>query len=105
MNPTKGLQYVDINGYKVLATHGQNEKNLIRSVKEYKEIYDIKVDLMITGHLHNSSQNTASLHSKIIQFPSIVGIDDFSISFTRLLKASIFFDGMLTIKILVCRKV
>jgi len=87
VNPTKGLQYVDVDGYKVLATHGQEEKNLINSVKEYKEIYGVKIDLMISGHLHNSKQETASFHSKVVQFPSLVGIDDFSMKLKKTAKA------------------
>ena len=87
VNPTKGLQYIDVDGYKVLATHGQEEKNLINSVKEYKEIYDVKIDLMISGHLHNSRQETVSLHSKVVQFPSLIGIDDFSMKLKKTAKA------------------
>jgi len=87
INPTKGLQYVDIDGYKVLATHGQDEKNLISSVKDYKDIYDVKIDLMISGHLHNSRQETASLHTKVVQFPSILGIDFFSMKLKKTAKA------------------
>lgn len=87
INPSSQIQYVDFNGVKILATHGQNESNLISSVKDYKEMYDVKVDLMLSGHLHNSKQETASLNTKVIQFPSIVGIDDFSMKIKRSAKA------------------
>lgn len=87
INDTKDLQYVDIDGYKVLATHGQNESNLVTSVKEYKEIYNVDIDLMLTGHLHSSKQETASLRSKVIQFPSMIGIDDFSMKIKKTAKA------------------
>lgn len=87
VNPTTTIQYVDFNGVKILATHGQNESNLISSVKDYKEMYDVKVDIMLSGHLHNSKQETASLNTKVIQFPSIVGIDDFSMKIKRSAKA------------------
>lgn len=83
INDTSGLQYVDVDGYKVLATHGQDEKNLVNSVKDYKEIYNVDIDLMISGHLHNSKQETASMRSKCIQFPSIVGIDEYSMKLKR----------------------
>ena len=86
INPTKSIQYVDIDGFRVMATHGQNERDLVKSVKEYKEIYDVKAELMISGHLHNSKQETASLHSKCIQFPSLIGVDDFSMKIKRTAK-------------------
>ena len=87
INETKGIQYVDIDGYKILATHGQDEKCLVNSVKEYKEMYDIKFDLMISGHLHNSKQETASLRTKIVQFPSIIGVDSYSVKLKKTAKA------------------
>lgn len=84
---TKGLQYIQANGYNLFATHGQDEKgNLISSVINYKEIYGVNADLMITGHLHNSKQETASLHTKIIQFPSVIGIDDYSLKLKKTAK-------------------
>lgn len=80
---TKGLQYVDVDGYKVLATHGQDERGLVNSVIQYKEIYGVDIDLMISGHLHNSKQETVSLHTKCVQFPSLVGIDDYSMKLKK----------------------
>jgi predicted phosphodiesterase len=87
INPTRDLQYINIDGFKLLATHGQNENNLVSSVKEYKEIYDVDIDLLIAGHLHNSRSETVSLHSKVIQFPSIIGVDDFSMKIKKTAKA------------------
>lgn len=96
------IQYAEFKGIKVLATHGQNESNLVSSVKDYKEIYDVKVDIMISGHLHNSKQETVSLNTKVIQFPSIVGIDDFSMKIKKSAKAEgkvILFKGKRMINI------
>jgi len=87
IHKTKAIQYVDIDGYKVLATHGQDEKNLVNSVVAYKEIYDVKVDLMISGHLHNSKQETVSLWTKCVQFPSLIGIDSYSMKLKKTSKA------------------
>jgi DNA polymerase II small subunit/DNA polymerase delta subunit B len=81
------IQYVDIDGFKVLATHGQNENNLISSVNAYKDIYNVKVDLMLSGHLHNAKSDTASLNTKVVQFPSIMGIEDYSMKLKKTAKA------------------
>lgn len=96
INKTSSLHYFDADGIKILATHGQAEKNLCQSVKDYKEIYGVEIDYMITGHLHNSKQETATMKSKVIQFPSLVGIDDYSISLKRTANAEgkmIIVDG------------
>lgn len=94
IKPNSQIQYVNIDGFRVLATHGQNESNLVSSVTSYKDIYDVKVDLMISGHLHNSKMETASLNTKVIQFPSIVGIDDYSMKLKKTAKA----EGKLILK-------
>lgn len=83
IHESSNLQYVEIEGKYILATHGQDEKNLVQSIKEYKEIYNVEIDLMLSGHLHNSKMETASMRSKIIQFPSIIGIDDFSMKIKK----------------------
>jgi hypothetical protein len=83
INENKSIQYINMDGVNILVTHGQNEGNLVNSVKEYKEIYGVKADLLITGHLHNSKQETASLHSKTVQFPSIIGIDDYAMKIKK----------------------
>lgn len=96
INDTRAIQYVETDNYNVLAVHGQDEKGLVDSVVKYKEIYDVKVDLMIAGHLHNSKQETASLHTKVVQFPSLVGIDDFSMKLKKTAKSegkAIVIDG------------
>jgi predicted phosphodiesterase len=87
INDVRPLQYIKLNNISVLATHGQNEKDLVDSVLKYKEIYDIKFDYLITGHLHNSKQETASLRTKVIQCPSIIGIDDFSMKLKKTAKS------------------
>lgn len=95
INDTRGIQYTDF-PVRILAVHGQDEKNLVQSVKEYKDMYDVKIDLMISGHLHNSKQETASLHTKVIQFPTICGIDPYSVKIKKTSKAegkAILFKG------------
>jgi len=96
VNSTRAIQFVETENYNILAVHGQDERGLVDSVINYKEIYDVKVDLMISGHLHNSKQETASLHTKVVQFPSLVGIDDFSMKLKKTSKAegkAIIIDG------------
>lgn len=94
INDNSGLQYVNVDSLGILATHGQNESNLINSVQAYKDIYGVKIDLMLSGHLHNSKMETASLNTKVIQFPSIIGIDEYSMKLKKTSKA----EGKMIIK-------
>lgn len=99
IHDVKPLQFIRLNNINILATHGQSEKDLVDSVFKYKEIYDVKFDYLITGHLHNSKQETASLRTKVIQCPSIIGIDDFSMKLKKTAKAEakaiLYKDGVL----------
>lgn len=80
---SKDKQYIDVEGFKIFATHGQGLSSLSTAVKDFKEMYDVDIDYMLVGHLHSQKQETVSMYTKIIQFPSIVGIDDYSVSLRK----------------------
>ena len=87
IHDNKKLQYVDVVGTKVLATHGQDEKNLIQSVKDYSLLYNKQIHMLLTGHLHNKSENTVGKDGlqniQTVQYPGIAGVDDFSMLLKR----------------------
>lgn len=84
-------QYLDILGVKILATHGQNDKKLENSIKDYMMTYGNKVDLLLTGHLHTTHTKTigtnGSLNVEYVQCPSICGIDEYSVKLKKSAKA------------------
>jgi len=94
--------YVDIFGTRILGVHGQYEKNLESSLKEYLISYGDDVDLLVSGHYHSSHEKTIGQNKKgnieYIQMPSIMGIDDYAIRLKKASKAStkaiIFEDGI-----------
>jgi len=93
--------YFDVLGTKLLCTHGQDEKNLESSIKDYMMIYDVKVHMLKTGHLHH-------LHNKVIgmdglqniehvQSPAICGFNSYSLKLKKTANAgtliTIFEEG------------
>jgi hypothetical protein len=82
-NSLNGLNYFNINGYNFLTSHGQNEKNLKDSIKDYEDTYGIKVDYFMVGHLHSKNEFEISKGKEVIQVRSIMGINDFSTSIKK----------------------
>lgn len=87
IHKNKPLAYVDIVGTKVLATHGQDEKNLENSIKDYTNTYNKKIHMLLTGHLHNTNTKTVGMDGmqniEFYQHPSICGIDDYSMKLKK----------------------
>lgn len=86
------LVYTNIVGTNILAAHGQDEKNLEKSLKDYTILYNQPIDILLTGHLHSSHEKTIGMNEysdiEFIQCPSLVGIDDFSMRIKKSSKPS-----------------
>lgn len=87
IHKNKPLQYVDIVGTKILAAHGQDEKNLENSIRDYTTTYGKKIHMLLTGHLHNTNTKTVGMDGmqniEFYQHPSICGIDDYSLKLKK----------------------
>lgn len=87
IHKNKPLVYVDIVGTKVLATHGQDERNLENSIRDYTTTYNKKIHMLLTGHLHNTNTKTVGMDGmqniEFYQHPSICGIDDYSMKLKK----------------------
>ncbi|KAA9007375.1 hypothetical protein F4V43_02490 [Paenibacillus spiritus] len=81
------FMYTDVLGTKVLGVHGENERNLESSIKDYSMIYGKPVDILLSGHLHHSHEKTIGMSQgkdiEHIQLPSIIGIDHFSLKIKK----------------------
>lgn len=86
--------YLDILGTKILAVHGQYEKNLENSVKDYALIYNQPIHMLKTGHLHHGNTKTIASNGlrniEIVQSPSICGVDDYAMTLKKTAKAGTF---------------
>lgn len=87
IHDAKFINFKNTLGVNVFATHGQNDKNLEQSIKDYSTIYRTDIDLLLTGHLHSGLSKSTGIGNygnvEVIQFPSICGIDDFSMKLKR----------------------
>ena len=73
-----GLNYFNVNGFDILTAHGNNEKNIKNSIKEYEDTYGIKVNYMLVGHLHCKNEIEVANGKEIIQVRSVMGINEYS---------------------------
>lgn len=77
-NPT-GYIYADILGYKLLGIHGE-VKSMEQAIKDFSQIYHVQLDFLIAGHKHHSRSETVGINQEVINVPSIIGVDDYSLS-------------------------
>ena len=91
IHEAKGLIYFDLLGTKILATHGQNEKNLEASLKDYTSIYNKKIHILKTGHMHHLNNKVIGMDGiqniEHIQSPAICGIDEYSMTLKKVANA------------------
>lgn len=81
-NPT-GLIFDDnIVGYSILGAHGEC-KNLEQAIKELSKTYRTQIDFMVGGHKHHQNSINIGIESDVIGAPSIIGIDDYSMSLNK----------------------
>ena len=101
INEAKPLLYIDVLGTKILATHGQDERNLENSIKEYSNIYNRPIHILKTGHLHHHNNKTVGMEGiqniEYIQSPAICGIDEYSMKLKKVSNAgsllTVFLEG------------
>lgn len=74
-----GLIFDKICGYNVLGIHGE-VKNMEAALQKFTNIYDTKIDILVGGHKHHFSAETVGIDREVINVPSIVGSDEYSIS-------------------------
>lgn len=93
------INYKDTLGVGIFATHGHKDRNLENSIRDYQSLYKVDVDLLLTGHKHHSKTRSVGIANignvELIQFPSICGIDDFSM---RIKKSALPGTNMLIIE-------
>ena len=74
-----GLIFDKICGYNVLGIHGE-VKNMEAALQKFTNIYDTKIDILVGGHKHHFSAETVGIDREVINVPSVVGSDEYSIS-------------------------
>lgn len=79
-----GMIFDLLSGYSVLGIHGET-KNMDDTLKNLERVYKTNVNYLFAGHIHHSKHEEVGQYVETLNIPSIIGIDDYSLS---LLKAS-----------------
>ena len=70
---------LNILGYNVLGIHGEC-KNLENAIKDFSKTYGVDISFLIGGHKHHQNSSNIGIESDVIGVPSVIGIDDYSLS-------------------------
>lgn len=81
INPT-GLIFDNIEGLNVLGIHGE-VKNMENAIKDFSNTYNTNISILIGGHMHHYKAETVGVNKDVINVPSIIGIDDYSMSLNK----------------------
>lgn len=81
MNPT-GLIFDTIEGFNTLAIHGE-VRNMEKAIKDFSTTYRTDIDILIGGHMHHYKAETVGVNKEVVNVPSVIGIDDFSVSLNK----------------------
>lgn len=74
-----GLIFDTVCGYNILGIHGE-VKNMETALQKFTNTYGVMIDILVGGHKHHFSAETVGRNKEVINVPSIVGIDDYSMS-------------------------
>lgn len=77
-----GLIFENIAGYNIMGIHGE-VKNLSQAIKDYSDIYDVKISYLIAGHKHHSEFVNCGVRKGCVGVGSLVGSDDFSMTIRK----------------------
>lgn len=81
VNPT-GLIFDTIEGFNTLAIHGE-VRNMENAIKDFSNTYNTDIRILIGGHMHHYKAETVGVNREVVNVPSIIGIDDFSMSLNK----------------------
>lgn len=80
-NPT-GYIYAELANSTFLGIHGE-VKNMDHAIKEFSRIYGVNIDYLAAGHLHHGRSEEVAVRSEVINVPSIIGVDSYSLSLRK----------------------
>lgn len=69
-------------GFNLVAIHGE-VKNLASALKNITNLYNKQIDILVGGHMHHFNTETIGVCRDVVSVPSIMGIDDYSVSLGR----------------------
>lgn len=85
-NPT-GYIYGQLACNTIMGIHGE-VRNMERALKDFSQIYNVPIQYLFAGHLHHSKIEEVGINSEVINVPSIIGVDPYSLSLNKTSNAS-----------------
>ena len=80
-NPT-GYAYAQLCGYTILGIHGE-VKNMGQAINDFSRVYGFPIDYLVAGHYHHSRSEVVGIDSEVINAPSVIGVDPYSMSLKK----------------------
>ena len=80
-NPT-GYIYGQLASNTVMGIHGE-VRDMERALKDFSNIYNVPIQYLFAGHLHHSRVEEIGINSEVINVPSIIGVDPYSLSLNK----------------------
>ena len=77
-----GFIFDNIAGFNILGIHGE-ERDLSQAIKDFSDIYNVKVDYIVGGHKHHSMFINCGVRRGVIGVGGIIGSDDFSMKIKK----------------------
>lgn len=85
-----GLIFDQVFGFDILGVHGE-VKNMSAALKNFSTIYDTNVDILIGGHKHHAQSETVGIGKDVVNVPSMIGVDHFSMKIGKTSDAGALF--------------
>lgn len=77
-----GLIFDNIDGLNILGIHGE-VKNMETAIKEFSNLYNCQINVLIGGHLHHYESATVGCNREVVRVPSIMGLDPYALSLRK----------------------
>ena len=77
-----GFIFTNAVGFNLMGIHGE-VKDMEQAIKDYADIYDVKIDYLCGGHKHHTSFANCGVRKGVIGIGSIIGSDDFSMKIRK----------------------
>lgn len=84
-NPT-GLIYEEVASNTILGIHGE-VSNMASALKDFSQIYNKNIKYLLAGHKHHSHTEEVGINSEIINVPSVIGVDEYSLKLRKMANA------------------
>ena len=73
---------IKLDAFSSLGCHGET-KSMEQAIKDFSRTYRVDIDFMVGGHKHHQNSTNVGIKSDVIAAPSIIGIDDYSLSLNK----------------------